>query len=96
MYWICGTISCCSSLAGTLLQLLGVYRNCVCRAGLIYLTRKGGAVEFATDTKEARDKAWISIMAGVLGLVILLLVVCAGHYYRVNMRRECKKEITGL
>ncbi|PVH75480.1 hypothetical protein DL98DRAFT_658059 [Cadophora sp. DSE1049] len=59
---ICIGFAVFSAIGGTIMQLLGVYRNCICKAGLgHWLNSRGGIVSLATDTAEHRDYAhlWI-------------------------------------
>ena len=78
------------------MQLLGVYRNCLCKAGLRYAMRKGGIVPLATNTQGHRDSAKLWFGAGIGGLVLLVLLVGGGYYYRLRMRERCKAAIRGL
>lgn len=36
LYYVVGSIAACTTIAGTIMQLVGVYRTCVCKAGLFY------------------------------------------------------------
>jgi hypothetical protein len=80
-----------ATVGGTIMQLVGVYRNCVCKAGLRYwLNHAGGVVELATDTKVDRDSwvVWWKNGMGALGFFsAVLLLACS---YNMWMKENCK------
>ncbi|RYP92419.1 hypothetical protein DL770_001436 [Monosporascus sp. CRB-9-2] len=94
IYYLVGITSVCVTIAGTVMQLVGVYRNCVCKAGLYYglpttRDRSGAMVKLSTDTQIERDTAsyWKALGgSGVCWLIVLCLV--AG-WHRVRMRQRC-------
>jgi hypothetical protein len=83
-----------AALGGTILQLAGVYRNCVCKAGLRYLVHHaGGTVELATDTQLDRDSwiVWWSNGIGALGFFSSVLILTC--FYNMWMKENCKSII---
>jgi hypothetical protein len=83
-----------AALGGTIMQLVGVYRNCICKAGLRYLVHHaGGTVELATDTQIDRDSwiVWWSNGIGALGFFSCVLVLAC--FYNMWMKENCKSII---
>ncbi|RYP33980.1 hypothetical protein DL767_004501 [Monosporascus sp. MG133] len=94
LYHLVGIISLCVTIAGTVMQLLGVYRNCVCKAGLYYglpttRDRSGAIVKLSTDTQRDRDVAsdWKVLGGSGVGWLIVLCLVAG--WLRVRMRQRC-------
>jgi hypothetical protein len=82
------------SIGGSMMQLLGVYRNCICRAGLRFLVhRASGVVELATDTLEHRKSGKIWLFCGGAGILCIFVVCLCSWGYQVNVREECMKQI---
>jgi ABC-type Fe3+-siderophore transport system permease subunit len=83
-----------AALGGTILQLSGVYRNCICKSGLRYLVNHaGGTVELATDTQLDRDSwiVWWSNGIGALGFFSSVLILTC--FYNMWMKENCKSII---
>ncbi|KAH7141664.1 hypothetical protein EDB81DRAFT_898894 [Dactylonectria macrodidyma] len=80
LYYIVGIVALCVTLGGTIMQLTGVYRNCICKAGIFWglpttRDRSMALVKLSTDTQMDRDaaSAWLALGGtGVAWLVILL------------------------
>jgi len=86
-----------SAIGGTIMQLLGVYRNCVCKAGLgNWLLSRDGIVSLATDTAEHRDYAHLWIKIGSAGIAYIGVVCVVGWGYFMKMKEKCKKQIEAL
>ncbi|KAK3356609.1 hypothetical protein B0T25DRAFT_565954 [Lasiosphaeria hispida] len=86
LYYLVGVIAFCVAIGGTVMQLLGVYRNCVCKAGLFWglptthYSRGTAQVKLSTDTQMDRDQSWTWMTLGVSGVVwlVVLCTVAAG------------------
>jgi hypothetical protein len=80
-----------ATVGGTVMQLVGVYRNCVCKAGVRYwLNPIGGVVELATDTQVDRDSWivwWVNGMFALGFFLFILLITC---FYNMWMKENCK------
>lgn len=73
-YFATGTISFSVALSGTIMQLVGVYRNCVCKAGLLYGLPTTHDISMAsvlisTDTAEMREAASLWMNCGAAGII---------------------------
>ena len=71
-----------SVVGGTIMQLAGVYRNCICIAGLRYaFNYNGGRVDLATDTQQDRDNwsSWWRNGLAALSFFAFVLVAAAMH-----------------
>jgi hypothetical protein len=103
LYYVVGSIALAVTVAGTIMQLVGVYRNCVCKAGLYYglPTTHSAAVQTAqvklsTDTQLDRDQAHNWMILGGLGIVWLVVVCAVAGWHRVRMRQRCLQLIDDL
>lgn len=92
-----------SVVGGTIMQLAGVYRNCICIAGLKYaFNYNGGRVDLATDTQQNRDNwsSWWRNGVAALSFFALILIAAAMHEtwmkerfkYVVDMMRHSPDE----
>lgn len=71
-----------SVVGGTAMQLAGVYRNCICTAGLKYaFNYTGGFVDLAMDTQLDRDNwsVWWRNGLTALSFFAFILIVVAMH-----------------
>ncbi|KAH7138045.1 hypothetical protein B0J11DRAFT_513461 [Dendryphion nanum] len=88
-----------SSIGGTIMQLVGVFKNCICKASLMYLlpaSRKGAIVLLANDMKEHRDNARWWIVVGSVGVAFIGSIGVLGWAYQARVRarvRECLKKL---
>jgi hypothetical protein len=88
-----------SAIGGTIMQLAGVFRNCICKASLQYLlpsNRGMGTVNLANDTQEHRDHAKWWIIVGSVGVGFIGLVSVVGWGYQARIRSRCRMVIEGL
>ena len=61
------------------MQLLGVYRNCICNAGLKYaFNYAGDMVELATDTQADHDSGRIWVGVGIGGVSFIRFISVLG------------------
>lgn len=83
-----------AAVGGTIMQLVGVYRNCICKAGLRYLVHHAdGTVELATDTQLDRDRwiVWWSNGIGALSFFSCVLILAC--FYNMWMKENIKSII---
>jgi hypothetical protein len=93
-YFATGTISFCVALSGTIMQLVGVYRNCVCKAGLLYGLPTTHDISMAnvlisTDTAEMREAASLWMKCGAAGIIWIGAICTFGAMHRLRMRQRC-------
>ena len=87
------------AIGGTIMQLVGVYRNCLCNAGLKYMIsnrRYLGVVQLATDTEEHRKgyRSWNGF--GMTGIVCMGIISIMGWYYQMRARSRLKRLVRKL
>lgn len=88
-----------STVGGTIMQLAGVYRNCICIAGLKYVApvfRSSGIVDLTTDTHEHRDSWWFWWWAGCAALFFFSVVLLVASFHKMWMKEKCEKIIKFL
>jgi len=91
---LCGLCSVFTAIGGTVMQLLGVYRNCICKAGLRYwLNTAGGTVNLASDTQAHRDSGLLWGRFAEVGLVFIGIFCVLGWGYFMRMKAMLAKEI---
>jgi len=93
-YYVTGILAFLITIAGTIMQLLGVYRNCICKAGLYWglpttRDRSPARVLVSTDTAESRDAAAIWMGCGIAGVVWIATLCFVGAWHRLRMRQRC-------
>ncbi|KAH9219916.1 hypothetical protein DL95DRAFT_443019 [Leptodontidium sp. 2 PMI_412] len=94
---VCIAFAVFCSIGGTIMQLLGVYRNCICKAGLgHWINTRGGVVSLATDTADHRDYAHLWIKIGSAGIAYIGVACVVGWGYFMKMKAKCKKQIEAL
>jgi hypothetical protein len=83
-----------SSIGGTIMQLVGVFKNCICKASLKYLLpkkRAGGVVLLSNDTSAHRNNATLWIIVGSIGIGYIALTCIIGWLYQARTRSRCKR-----
>ncbi|KAF8858434.1 hypothetical protein BDZ45DRAFT_802567 [Acephala macrosclerotiorum] len=85
------------AIGGTIMQLLGVYRNCICKAGLkFWLNQARGVVVLSSDTQEDRDLARLWIKIGAIGISYISIFCILGLGYFIRMKSKMKGQIEAL
>lgn len=88
-----------SSIGGTIMQLVGVFRNCICKASLMYLLpkyRSQGVVLLSNDLQEHRDNAkWWNIV-GLIGVVFVGILSIVGWMYQWRVRSKARRLVRML
>jgi hypothetical protein len=77
------------ALGGTLMQVIGVYRNCFCYVNAPEWYRKDQAyVQVATDTQEQRDSSRNWITFGTIATSFMAACCLVGWWYQARLRRR--------
>ena len=87
------------SLAGTFLQLLGVYRNCLCKLPVWAWARRDTYMSIPISSNTADDiyyskKFWLP--TSIVSIVVLVVVVYVGWWYQRHWRMRFTKLIRNL
>lgn len=101
LYHVVGALSVIITVGGTIMQLLGVYRNCICKAGLYWglpTTRDwtGAEVKVSEDTQEDRDAADIWLVCGGIGVTAVAVICLFGAWHSMRMKLRCLHVIDEL
>ena len=87
-----------TAFVGTLMQIIGVYHNCLCSipVGSWHTTRDSEMFNLPTDTAEDRDasKYWASCAYVAIGFMALVCYV--GWWYQRYLRRRFMQRVNGL
>lgn len=87
-----------ASIGGTIMQLLGVYRYCVCAAGLRYafFGWSGGVVQLSGDTQAHRDSGGKYVGLGIAGVIFIGIVSVISWGYYMRMKAKCRQLIKDI
>ncbi|KAH8149336.1 uncharacterized protein LAJ45_06415 [Morchella importuna] len=88
-----------SGVGGTVMQLTGVFRNCICKAGVRSFINPNGnyTVQLATDTELDRKMARsVWMLTGGCSLGVLVLLCLYAWWYQTNIRQKCSQYIHNL
>jgi hypothetical protein len=101
LYHFVGALSVVITVGGTIMQLVGVYRNCVCKAGLYWglPTTKNwaaGQIKLSTDNLADREAAAIWMVCGGIGVAGVALLCLVGASHSLRMRQRCMNVIDEL
>lgn len=93
---VCGSIF--TSFAGTLMQIMGVYRNCNCFIPVNTWFRNPDAelINLASDTQEMRDSSKYWKTTGFAAIGFLAAVCYIGWWYQRYLRRRFEERIFDL
>jgi hypothetical protein len=86
-----------AGIGGTIMQLVGIYRNCLCSVDAPGWTTGIGSLQLATDILQSRMKAktwWIN--TGTTAILGLILVTYIGWSFQKQKRDKFRKLIKGL
>lgn len=92
-------VSLFTAIGGTVMQITGIYRNCICKAGAWSLVSPNRIdyIEFATDTTLDRKMAktwWMN--SGYAGLAFIAVICLGAWWYQRDTRQHCSRLIHGL
>jgi hypothetical protein len=88
-----------TGFAGTLMQLVGVYRNCHCQVPASAWFSSHGEdewIDWATDTQLARDQSKYWMRTGIASIVFMLVVTWTGWWYQRYLRHLLEDKIERL
>lgn len=80
-----------AAVGGTTMQIVGIYRNCICAAGARYwwnVNKANPPIQLASDTQDARDSSFSWISMGVVATVFMALTTYIGWWYQRLIRRR--------
>lgn len=94
-------LSCVGSLfvvlGGTLMQVIGVYRNCFCYVNAPeWYSLNSASVQVATDTQEQRNSSYNWIVFGGVATAFMGVCCCGGWWYQKVIRERYKKIVHEL
>ena len=77
LFWFASWIA---AVGGTIMQLMGVYSNCICQTTLYYwlhdVNKTNPPLNMASDTDDARTKSRTWIEVGTIATLFLSLATC--------------------
>lgn len=88
-----------TGFASTLMQLVGVYRNCYCEVpASAWFSSHGNDewIDWATDTQLARDQSKYWVRTGIASIVFMLVVTWTGWWYQRYVRHLLEDKIRKL
>lgn len=80
-----------AAVGGTTMQIVGIYRNCICAAGARYwwnINKANPPIQLASDTQDARDSSFSWISMGVVATAFMALNTYIGWWYQRLIRRR--------
>ncbi|KAL2075273.1 hypothetical protein VTL71DRAFT_216 [Oculimacula yallundae] len=80
-----------AAIGGTVMQISGVYRNCICYAGSehwVNIATKNPMVQLAKDTEAARHASRYWALCGSFATLFMALNCYIGWWYQVFIRRR--------
>jgi len=103
-YWalssLCWFGSLVAAIGGMLLQIVGVFRNCVCHTAAAtlwwHIKEVNPAINMATDTQEARDSSYWWMWMGATSTVFMVVVCYTGWWYQRLVRRRFEYAVEEL
>jgi hypothetical protein len=97
MMFVTVPIALLTGIGGTLMQIIGIYRNCSCMVSILNWTKEGGSIGLASDTQLDRTMAqkwWKGAGFGAIGFMCLQCYV--GWWYQRYTRREFRVQVERL
>lgn len=79
-----------TSIGGTMMQIMGVYRNCLCYVTTQYWLNpnEGPGINIASDTQEQRDSSQNWITMGTTATAFMAIVCYMGYRYQLELRHH--------
>ncbi|KAG4428815.1 hypothetical protein IFR05_015700 [Cadophora sp. M221] len=94
-YWVLSSLfwfgSLVGAVGGMLLQIIGVFRNCICRAHASFwwnISKANPVINMATDTQEARGSSYWWMWMGASATVFMVLACYIGWWYQRLVKRR--------
>ncbi|MCJ1388883.1 hypothetical protein MMC18_001734 [Xylographa bjoerkii] len=86
-----------STVAGTLMQIVGIYNNCICGMTTSHWLFPGNTVVgLATDTQSDRDSSWHWNWAGYTAVVFLACITYLSWWARKFLREKFIQRVKDL
>jgi hypothetical protein len=82
------------STAGTLLEIMGVYRNCLCLANVGSWLNPNSSITLLPDPAQVREKSllwWVSTGWSAIGF--MMAVCLAGWWYQLILRKRFERRV---
>jgi hypothetical protein len=82
-----------------LMQIIGVFRNCLCAAGLSdwwHIGQVNPAINLAADTQEARDSSYSWLWMGSVASAFMVVICYVGWWYQRLVRRRFEYAVEEL
>ncbi|KAH7360718.1 hypothetical protein BKA65DRAFT_493827 [Rhexocercosporidium sp. MPI-PUGE-AT-0058] len=79
------------AVGGMLMQIIGVFRNCICRAHAASwwnINKVNPGINMATDTQEARNSSFWWMWMGAVSTVFMVVVCYIGWWYQRLVKRR--------
>ncbi|KAK0124495.1 hypothetical protein ONS95_009445 [Cadophora gregata] len=103
-YWalssLCWFGSLVAAVGGMLLQIVGIFRNCVCHSAAAtiwwHISEVNPAINMATDTQEARNASYWWMWMGAISTVFMVVVCYTGWWYQRLVRRRFEYAVEEL
>jgi uncharacterized membrane protein AbrB (regulator of aidB expression) len=86
-----------TTVFGTFLQLLGVYRNCLCSIPINYWISGDYSLAISTNTAQAislAQRLWLP--TGVASIVLLIITCYIGWWYQRHWRHQYNSAVKAL
>lgn len=85
-----------TTFAGTLMQITGVYQNCVCAASGYWSFSPNSTVQLAADTEDDRHASMNWQTAGYTALSFLAVVTYFGWWCQSYLREKFRERVEHL
>lgn len=88
MFWFGSLVA---AVGGMLMQIIGIFRNCVCHVGAGSwwdISKTNPHLIMATDTQEARDSSFWWMWMGAISTVFMVVVCDIGWWYQPLVKRR--------
>ncbi|MCJ1460598.1 hypothetical protein MMC28_010980 [Mycoblastus sanguinarius] len=85
-----------TTFAGTLMQITGIFQNCLCSSTGYWWSSYGSTVSLATDTEIDRQSSWYWNRAGYTALIFLACVTYLGWWCQRYLRETFIERVKHL
>jgi len=85
-----------TTFAGTLMQISGIYQNCLCASTGYWIFPSSATVSLATDTESDRQSSWHWKRAGYTALIFLACVTYLGWWCQRYLREKFIERVEHL
>jgi hypothetical protein len=86
-----------TTFIGTFLQILGVYRNCLCQIPISYWVKGDYLLDISTNTAQAIHYAQVFwLPTGVASIVLMIITCYIGWWYQRHWRHQFNAAVKAL